>query len=189
MIHRSLATGLLLFVLALVNSTGAVEIDAEAKTNDRKEANQAKAIFEKIKSLSGEWEHKDLKGQVALSVRVIAGGSAVVERQFPGSPMEMVTVYHLDGDDVMLNHYCMLGNQPRLKATIGDKKNTIVFNFVSATNLASINDAHMHQGKLTFVDKDSISSTWTKFVGGKAAEEHSFEMIRRKKERKSEKVR
>ena len=117
---------------------------------------------------------------MALSVRVIAGGSAVVERQFPGTPMEMVTVYHLDGDEVMLNHYCMLGNQPRLKATMGDEKDTIVFNFVSATNLASKNDPHMHEGKMTFVDKDSIRSTWTKFVDGKAAEDHSFEMVRKK---------
>ncbi len=186
MIHRILITGLSLFVLALVNSAGAAEKDAKAKTNDSKQAKQAKAIFEKIKSLSGEWEHK---GQVALSVRVIAAGSAVVQREFPGSPMEMITVYHLDGDDVMLNHYCVLGNQPRLKVTMGDQKDTIVFNFVGATNLASKNDAHMHQDKITFVDKNSIKSTWTKFVDGKAAEEHSFEMTRKKKERKSDKAR
>ena len=139
-------------------------------------------IFAKIKSLSGDWEHR---GRVALSVRVIAGGSAVVQREFPGSPMEMITVYHLDGDEVMLNHYCMLGNQPRLKATMGDEKETLVFSFVGATNLASKNDPHMHEGKITFVDKDSIVSAWTKFVDGKAAEEHSFEMTRRKNGRKS----
>jgi len=191
MIHRILTTGFLLFMLALVNSVGAAEKDSKAKKNDSKQAKQAKAIFEKIKSLSGDWiatkgEHK---GKVTLSVRVIAGGSAVVEREFPGSPMEMITVYHMDGNDVMLNHYCMLGNQPRMKATMGDQKNTIVFSFVGATNLASINDAHMHQGKMTFIDRDSIKTTWTMFVNGKAAEEHSFEMTRKKKERKSDKAR
>lgn len=190
MTHRILSTGLLLFVLALVNSAATAEKDAKAKTNDSKKAKQAKAIFEKIKSLSGEWVHAkgEAKGISALSVRVIAGGSAVVERQFPGTAMEMVTVYHLDGDDVMLNHYCVLGNQPRLRATMGDQKDTIVFSFVSATNLASKNDPHMHQGKMTFVDKDSIKSTWTKFVDGKAAEAHTFEMTRKKKERTSDKA-
>ena len=180
--HRILTTGLLVFVLPLINVTGAADKDPGAKKNDSKDAKQANVIFEKIKSLSGDWIHAkgEAAGQMALSVRVIAGGSAVVERQFPGTPMEMVTVYHLDGDEVMLNHYCMLGNQPRLKATMGDEKDTIVFNFVSATNLASKNDPHMHEGKMTFVDKDSIRSTWTKFVDGKAAEDHSFEMVRKK---------
>lgn len=177
MIHRTLITGLLLVLLAFVNSAAADEKDAKAKGGG-KSAKQAKALFEKIKSLSGEWEHQ---GSVALSVRVIAGGSAVVQREFPGSPMEMITVYHLDGDKVMLNHYCMLGNQPRLRATMGDQKNTILFNFVGATNLASINDPHMHEGKLTILGKDSIKSTWTKFVDGKAAEKHTFEMTRKKK--------
>ncbi|MDP7068240.1 MAG: hypothetical protein QF637_11510, partial [Acidimicrobiales bacterium] len=184
MIHRTFIACLLLFSFALVVSVGGAEKDAKAKKkNDSKEAKQAQAIFERIKSLSGDWisTKGDNKGQVALSVRVIAGGSAVVEREFPGSPMEMVSVYHLDGDKVMLNHYCMLGNQPRMKASAGDKKDTIVFNFVSATNLASINDAHMHQGKLTFLDKDSIKSTWTMFVDGKASQEHSFELRRKKK--------
>ena len=183
MIHRIPITGLLLFVLAFANSAGAAEKEAKAKTNDSK-AKQSKAIFEKIKSLAGEWEHK---GQLALSVRVIAGGSAVVERLFPETPMEMMTVYHLDSDEVMLNHYCVLGNQPRLKASMGDQKNTIVFNFVGATNLASENDAHMHQGKIKFFDNGTIESTWTKFVDGKAAEEHSFGMARKKKVSKSDK--
>jgi len=186
MIHRILTTAILFVVLAIVNSAGAAAQDAKAKTNDSKKAKQAKVIFEKIKSLSGEWE---CNGTPALSVRVIAGGSAVVQRDFPGSPMEMLTVYHLDGDDVMLNHYCVLGNQPRLKATMGDQKDTIVFNFSSATNLASKNDPHMHKGKITFFNKDSIRSTWTKFVDGKLAEEHSFEMTRKKPEHKTDKAR
>ncbi len=191
MFHRILITGLWLSMLALVNTIGAAEEDAAANANDSKRAQEAKVILEKIKSLSGDWIHTkgEQKGQVALSVRVIAGGSAVVQREFPGSPMEMITVYHLDGDDVMLNHYCMLGNQPRMKVTMGEQKDTLVFNFVEATNLTSKNDAHMHHGKLTLVDNDLIRPTWTMFVDGKAAEAHSFEMTRRKQERKSDESR
>lgn len=189
--HRNLAAVLLLFVLACVNSGVAAEKDGDTKSGKGSKARQAEAIFENIKSLSGEWVHAKgpVKGTVGLSVRVIAGGSAVVERQFPGTPMEMITVYHLDGDEVMLNHYCVLGNQPRLKAAVGDRKNTIKFSFVGATNLTSKNDPHMHEGWLTFVSKDSIKSSWTKFVDGKAAEEHSFELTRKKKQDKTRKDR
>ena len=55
---------------------------------------------------------------------------------------------------------------------------------VSATNLKSKNDPHMHNGKITFNGKDSITSTWTKYVDGKAAEKHSFDMTRKKKSSK-----
>jgi len=189
--HRYLAAVLLLFVLVCVNSGVAAEKDGGTKSEKGSKARQAEAILEKIKSLSGEWVHAKgpVKGTVGLSVRVIAGGSAVVERQFPGTPMEMITVYHLDGDEVMLNHCCVLGNQPRLKAAVGDRKNTIKFSFVGATNLTSKDDPHMHEGWLTFVSKDSIKSSWTKFVDGKAAEEHSFELIRKKKQDKTRKDR
>lgn len=167
----------LLVVCAASSLTAAAEDDTKVSSADGKKAQQAQAIFEKIKSLSGEWENQ---GHVVLSVKVIAGGSAVVQREFPGTPMEMMTVYHLDGDEVMLNHYCVLGNQPRLKASLGDRENTLVFSFVEATNMESINDPHMHQGKLTWINKDSIKSTWTKFVDGKPDGDHSFEMTRMK---------
>ena len=42
---------------------------------------------------------------------VIAAGSAVHEHMFPGGPHEMVTVYHLDGPDLLLTHYCAAGNK------------------------------------------------------------------------------
>ena len=35
----------------------------------------------------------------------------------PDTPAETVTTYHLDGDALMLTHYCGLGNQPRLRLT------------------------------------------------------------------------
>jgi len=182
MTHRVLAANLILCGLVFVNIAAADETQAEGQKKDSKKAKQAQLIFDKIKSLSGDWistsgEHK---GKVTFSISVIAGGSAVVEREFPGMPHEMITVYHLDGDNVMLNHYCMLGNQPRMKAKLGGNENTILFNFAGITNLASKDDAHMHEGKMIFVDKDTIKSTWVLFKDGKAAEEHTFELARKK---------
>ena len=47
-------------------------------------------------------------------VRTTGGGSAVTETLFPGTAHEMMSVYHMDGDDLVLTHYCAGGNQPRM---------------------------------------------------------------------------
>lgn len=67
------------------------------------------------------------------------------------------------------------------------QKNTIEFQFVSATNLASKDDPHMHQGSIPFLKKDSIRPTWTKYVDGKAAKFHSFDLARKRVRRAPEK--
>ncbi len=173
------------FVLVLT-----VAVAAEEKKTDKKVAGNGKgktksATFERLKSLAGDWVHakeaKNPKAAVAISLRIIAGGSAIVEREFPGSPMEMVTVYHRDGDKVLMTHYCMLGNQPQMQVTQTDNPNKIAFKFIRATNLKSKNDAHMHEGWLQFIDKNHFKSSWTMFVDGKAAETHGFDFVRKKK--------
>src|SRR5262245_51156677 len=76
--------------------------------------------LETIKKLAGDWVAVDKDGKptdkVVSSIRVTAGGSAVREILFPGSDHEMVTMYHQEGPDLILTHYCILGNQPRMRA-------------------------------------------------------------------------
>src|SRR3989442_1101923 len=76
--------------------------------------------LERIKKLAGTWVEADKDGKptdkVVSVVKVTAGGSAVHETFFPGTPMEMVSVYHADKGDLVMTHYCVLGNQPRMKA-------------------------------------------------------------------------
>ena len=58
-----------------------------------------------MKKLVGEWVMVGKDGkptdQVASSMRVTANGSAVVETLFPGTPHEMLSVYFMDGDDLV----------------------------------------------------------------------------------------
>ena len=76
--------------------------------------------LEQMKKLAGTWVEADKDGKptdkVVSVIKVTAGGSAVQETLFPGQPQEMVSVYHMDGADLVMTHYCMLGNQPRMKA-------------------------------------------------------------------------
>jgi hypothetical protein len=141
------------------------------------------AAFEQFKQLAGEWVGKEQgKGgfDVHVKYKVTAGGSAVVETLFPGTEHEMVTVIHPDGDDLILTHYCMLGNQPQMKASGKAAGNKVEFKFTRATNLKSEKDMHMHDVTFTFVNKDTLRSEWTHYKDGKSAGTVVFELTRKK---------
>ena len=141
--------------------------------------------LEPFAQLAGEWEGKEMSGNKAeldlkVKYKVTAAGSAVMETIFPDTPQEMVTLIHPDGENLVLTHYCMLGNQPRMKAKAKSEGNQVAFKFDSATNLKSENDPHMHEVTYTFVDKDTFKTEWTHYDGGKATETVVFEFKRKK---------
>jgi hypothetical protein len=141
--------------------------------------------FEALKKLAGDWVKvgKDGKatGKVISSIRVTAAGSTIQETLFPGSDHEMVTMYHLDGDDLVLTHYCALGNQPRLRAEPGKNVNKIVFKFVSSTNLKSKDDHHINGATLTLVDKDHFKAEWVSCKEGKTCHKVNLDLVRKQK--------
>jgi hypothetical protein len=146
-----------------------------------KAAGDKSSTFEKFKSLAGEWVGKGPDGNdMTVMYKVTSGGSAVVETITPGTDHEMVSVIHPDGDSVVLTHYCMLGNQPSMKAQAKIEGNKVPFTFVKATNLKSDKDLYMHDVTFTFVDKDTVKAEWTSFADGKSSGTHVFEMKRKK---------
>ena len=135
-----------------------------------------------IKKLAGDWiELKDGKptGNVIATYRVTAGGSAVEEVLFAGTPHEMVTVYHLDGDDLVLTHYCVTGNQPRMKAEKQTDPARLVFNCVGGTNMKSENDGHMHHATLVFKDENHLQSEWLEYKDGKQVMVAALDLARK----------
>jgi hypothetical protein len=169
------------FVLPAVVVLSAAALTAVAE--DKKAATLP--AFEKFKQLAGEWAGKEIEGEhagmeVHIKYKVSAGGSAVVETIGPDSDHEMVTVIHPAGDDLVLTHYCMLGNQPQMKADGKADGNTVAFKFTKATNLKSDKDMHMHDATFTFVDKDTLKTEWTLYNDGKPAGKAVFELKRKK---------
>ncbi|MFO0965805.1 MAG: hypothetical protein U0793_09515 [Gemmataceae bacterium] len=118
------------------------------------------AAFDKLKKLAGTWlaagDDGKATDQVVSIIKVTAGGSAVHETLFPGQPHEMVSVYTVDGPDLIMTHYCVLGNQPRMKADPKSASNQIVWRFAGGTNLDPKKDKHMHEATLTIVSDDRI---------------------------------
>ena len=134
--------------------------------------------------LAGEWVgtgmHGDQKHDAKVTYKVTSGGTAVVETIDPGGDHEMVTVIHPDGDWLLLTHYCMLGNQPQMRARPKAGENKVAFEFVKATNMKSDKDMHMRNVTFTFVDKDTLKTEWTTFSEGKEMGKSVFELKRQK---------
>src|SRR5271166_1720624 len=155
MVRRFVVCGLLL-TLSLASFGG-------DKPGAKLPAPPTNAGLEKMKKLAGTWLVADKDGkatdQVASVIKVTAGGSVVHETLFPGQPHEMVSVYTVDGPDLIMTHYCVLGNQPRMKADPKSPVNQIVWSFAGGSNLDPKKDKHMHEATLTIVDDDHIELT------------------------------
>jgi hypothetical protein len=135
--------------------------------------NNSAAAFERLKKLAGTWEATTRDGKTArVTYEVIANGTAVEERETGDAEhngMAMVTVYHLDGKDLVLEHYCMAGNQPQMRASgYNPQTGELQFDFVRVGNLSSPAAGYMHNAKFRFVNDNQLASEWTFFEDGKA---------------------
>ena len=133
------------------------------------------AALEKMKRLAGTWLLADKDGkptmEIASIIKVTAGGSVVHETLFPGQPHEMVSVYAVDGPDLIMTHYCVLGNQPRMKVDPKSPAHQIVWRFAGGTNLDPKKDKHMHEATLTLVDENHIEVNGIGWENGAPAKE------------------
>jgi hypothetical protein len=136
--------------------------------------------FERMKSLAGKWKatHDMGEGPMEMTVeyRVVAGGSAVEERFFAGTPLEMVTMYHDRQGQLSLTHYCMLHNQPGMLLESADKK-SLRFDFDPTCGLDK-ESMHMHSLVITFKDANHITQDWKLFENGKVKDSHPFALTR-----------
>jgi hypothetical protein len=182
MMRRLLACGLVLALplsLSLASHPG-------GKSGAQSPAPAANANLEKMKKLAGTWVAADKDGkptdQVVSIIKVTAGGSAVHETLFPGQPLEMVSIYTADGPDLIMTHYCVLGNQPRMKADPKSPPNQIVFRFAGGTNLDPAKDKHMHEATLTIVSDDQIEVNGTGWENGAPAKDMccGLKLVRKK---------
>jgi hypothetical protein len=132
----------------------------------------------RLKALVGTWgsadEDKDGKPDTTVTYRLTGGGSAVLETLFPDTPKEMATVYTVDGDDLVLTHYCAMGNQPHMKAAPGDET-TIAFAFTGGGNMKSRDEAHMDSLTVKLGDGKTFHQDWTMWKDGKVVRTVSFD--------------
>ncbi len=149
----------------------AFALTASAGDKPKSAQPDAAAAFARLKTLAGEWEAetKDL-GKSRNRYELIASGTVLLEHESFDREKDhsMLSAYHLDGNRLILTHYCMAGNQPRLQLRRYDPATgEMEFAFLDATNLASSNAGHMHQVTLRVPESGGLASNWQFFENGK----------------------
>lgn len=164
---RNLPAAVLVWLIMTPGVSGQEKVNASKDTSS---TSPARVAFERLKKLEGKWKGRSTKGwEETTSFKTIAAGSIVVSTSFDAHPNEtMMTMYHLDGERLMLTHYCVAKNQPRLVATsFADGGKTITFTFLDGTNLPTRDRGHMDKVIMRFLDDNHLTSQWTWYQGGK----------------------
>lgn len=127
----------------------------------------AKAAFEMLKGLAGEWSGSSSEGMaVPLIFKVTGNGSVVMETLFAGTEHEMINMYHLVGGDLVATHYCSSGNQPSFKLdTAKSSPAELVFAFNGGTNFDPAKDGHIHNAKISLAE-GKLNEEWAFWAEG-----------------------
>jgi hypothetical protein len=183
-------------VLVLI-STIALAQSAAPKSEVAK--TEAQKSFDTVKTLAGEWEGpvttdlpEAMKAKMGVnsnplhvSLRVTSRGNALVEEeQEAGTPLDYtrydhpVTMLYLDGDRLLLTHYCDAGNRPRMVARKSSDGKSVEFDFVDAAG--STQYGHMHHAVFTIIDASHHTEDWTYIMPGDKPLRAHFDLQRTK---------
>ena len=166
---------LMLFVVLISISTVAF-----AQSNSQKTQTDAQKSFEKLKTLAGTWKGQgtvdppqpgfDNNSQMWVTLRVTSRGNALMhEMKQPGTPDDPdkddpITMLYLDGDRVVLTHYCDAGNRPRMIGKLSPDGKIVEFEFLDVAGNTQY--GHMHHAVFTFIDANHHTEDWTFMVKG-----------------------
>ena len=134
----------------------------------------AQKSFDQLKTLAGTWKgpvtatppQQDWDNKpVWVSLRVTSRGNALVhEMKEPGTPDDAskddpITMLYLDGDRLILTHYCDAGNRPRMAGKMSPDGKTIEFDFLDVAG--STQYGHKNHAVFTIIDANHHTEDWT----------------------------
>ena len=170
----------------------ALALRASAQNNEMQmtpaASSDAQKSFEKLKTLAGTWtghvtsmpvdpdiENKD----VHATLRVTSMGNALMhEMQGMGRPDDPITMLYLDGDRLLLTHYCDAGNRPRMTARASGDGKVVEFDFLDVAGGTKY--GHMDHAVFTIIDENHHTEEWTYMMPGDKPMHARMELTRAK---------
>jgi len=179
-------------VLMSLATVAFAQSDAQKSAN-KPAPSEAQKTFTQLKNLAGTWQ-----GPVTvvppqpelgdgtfmhISLRETSRGNALVhEMQEAGTPLDPtrydhpVTMLYVDGDRLLLTHYCDAGNRPRMVARTSPDGKKVEFDFL---DLSGGNQyGHMHHAVFTVLDANHHVEDWTYMMPGEKPVHAHFDLKR-----------
>ena len=141
----------------------------------------AQKSFNQLKTLAGMWtgpvkldppQQEMGDGTVMqISLRVTSRGNALVHEMKeagttddPARYDHPLTMLYLDGDRLLLTHYCDAGNRPRMVAKTSSDGKRVEFDFLDVAG--GTDYGHMHHAVFTVIDANRHTEDWTYMMPG-----------------------
>ena len=147
----------------------------------------AQKSFDKLKTLAGSWEGQvttvpqkaGMEGNLLqVSLRTTSMGNALMhEMTGAGRPDDPITMLYLDGDRLLLTHYCDAGNRPRMAGKMSPDGKTVEFDFLDIAG--STQYGHMQHAVFTVVDANHHTEDWTYMEPGDKPVHAHFDLHRK----------
>jgi hypothetical protein len=151
------------------------------------DASNAPGSFDKLKSLAGTWEGRittvppepEVQGKVTeVSLRVTSMGNVLMhEMRMEGRPDDPITMLYLDGDRLLLTHYCDAGNRPRMEGKPSADGKTVDFDFLDVAG--GTEHGHMHHAAFTMIDANHHTEDWTYMISADQSVRAHFDLQRK----------
>jgi hypothetical protein len=148
----------------------------------------AQKSFDSLKTLAGSWEgqvttlpeQSEMKGKVMhVSLRTTSMGNALMhEMTGSGRPDDPITMLYVDGDRLLLTHYCDAGNRPRMVGRIAADGKSVEFDFLDVNG--NLQYGHMHHAVFTTIDANHHTEDWTYMEPGDKPVHAHFDLQRTK---------
>ena len=139
--------------------------------DEQKSKIEKNPAYDKMKTLVGSWEGLANEGNQKIPTnarfKMIADDSALMAWLNEGSKNdEMITMFHMNGNDLMATHYCAAHNQPRMVLVNGGDPDHLIFKFKDGTNIQP-RGGHMQQVAFIFDGANHHIEEWTYLENGK----------------------
>ena len=117
----------LIVLMAAATAVLAQEMPMPAQKTAAAQTDARKA-FEKLKTLAGSWQGSVMGMSIQATIRVTSRGNAILhEVTSSAMPDNPITMIYVDGDRLLLTHYCDSGNRPRMEGKISPDGNSVEF--------------------------------------------------------------
>src|SRR6266853_445171 len=124
----------------------------------------AQKSFDKLQTLACSCQGTDDGDPLQVWLRVTSMGNALIDEMKSTGPENPITMFNVEGDRLLLTHYCDAGNRPRMIGKIAPDGKTVEFDFLDVAG--STQPGHMRHRTFNIIDANHHTEDWTYLLPG-----------------------